>query len=257
MIKSLYLNFKLTIIATITAVVSLPALAIAGNDSLHETGFVEICRSIKLIDGVESVDNAIANMDSTTLSAATQQAADILFDPLSPYCNDEIYINVAEHLLSSGRLGLGDSLRTNDALARAMMNRVGQKATDFMIVDDCGERYTLSDAVKRSPMTVLIFYDPDCSVCSEFEHQLASILPAGIGVVMIGTNNDEYSGVLVRPRDLPDDWIVGQFDDSANYDEDFYDIRITPTVLLLDSSGIVLDKNLTGDNIAERLSRFK
>lgn len=195
----------------------------------------------KMLDG--------ASVDPEAYRRIAEISQDYLFEPESPVANDETFLVVADRLIADGHLSEADLLRADDARSAAMLNRIGHRAADFEFIDRDGKQRNLSDVLKANSRTILMFYDPDCHDCASFEHHLASAGLSDTGVVMISPYG-EQDGLWARhAATMPSEWVVGlpvieDFEDAG-----IYDIRATPTVLLLDRNAVVLAKNLTIDTV--------
>ena len=83
----------------------------------------------------------------------------------------------------------------------------------------------------------------------DFERHLADAGLKDTGVTMISPYG-EQDGLWARhAATMPAEWIVGLPVDEEFEDEEIYDLRAIPTVLLLDREATVIAKNLTLYNI--------
>ena len=117
------------------------------------------------------LDGASADPEAYRRIAEISQV--YLFEPESPVADDELFLAVADRLMADRRLGEADMLRLADAHRAAVLNRVGRRASDFEFVGRDGLRSSLYDAVKTNSRTIVMFYDPDCHDCMDFERHLA------------------------------------------------------------------------------------
>ena len=214
----------------------------------HLTDSVTASEAVAAMFGAASVDpeayRRIAEISQT-----------YLFEPESPVVNDETFLVVADRLLADGRLGEADLVRLEDARGAALLNRVGHRGADFEFVDRDGRKRRLSDAVSAADRTILMFYDPDCQDCALFEHHLENAGLSDVGVVMISPYG-EQDGLWARhAATMPARWIVGLPVADDFEDAGMYELRSTPTVLLLDRNLTVLAKNLTIDTIDAALKK--
>ncbi len=192
------------------------------------------------------LDGASADPEAYRRIAEISQA--YLFEPESPVADDELFLAVADRLMADRLLGEADMLRLADAHRAAVLNRVG-RASDFEFVGSDGLRSSLYDAVKTNSRTIVMFYDPDCHDCMDFERHLADAGLKDTGVIMISPYG-EQDGLWARhAATMPAEWIVGLPVDEEFEDEEIYDLRAIPTVLLLDREATVIAKNLTLYNI--------
>ncbi len=193
------------------------------------------------------LDGASADPEAYRRIAEISQV--YLFEPESPVADDELFLAVADRLMADRRLGEADMLRLADAHRAAVLNRVGRRASDFEFVGRDGLRSSLYDAVKTNSRTIVMFYDPDCHDCMDFERHLADAGLKDTGVIMISPYG-EQDGLWARhAATMPAEWIVGLPVDEEFEDEEIYDLRAIPTVLLLDREATVIAKNLTLYNI--------
>lgn len=197
-----------------------------------------------------------AKVDRRAYRDVAEIAELYLFEPESPVVDEESFIVVADLLLADDLLDNSDRLRIEDARAAAMLNRVGHTAADFEMITREGERMTLGEAVKRHRINVVMFYDPDCHDCAELESFLAGSELGDAGVVMVSPYG-EQDGLWARhAATMPADWIVARPVSEEFDDEGLYDIRLTPTVYLLDSSSTVLAKHPRPEKILTLIERL-
>lgn len=192
-----------------------------------------------------SVSQMIAEWpDSVTFSALPDLARRLLYEPDSPQADDETFLAVADLLLTHNRLSDSDRTRLEYMKETAMLNRVGHRAADFEIRMFSGAVVRLSDLVKAAPLTILLFYDPDCEDCAELENRLMNGLRPGVGVVMVSPYG-EQDGLWARhAATMPDAWSIGLPLDDDFEDSGLYDIRSTPSLLLIDRNMTVITKKI-------------
>ena len=104
---------------------------------------------------------------------------------------------------------------------------------------------------------MLFFYDPDCSNCRKFEKLFAEI-PAFVEMVENGTlrvlaiypdeNREEWAAKAVY---MPQGWIVGSNKQVISEPGNFYDIRATPTIYLLDGRKRVVLKDTSMEQLID------
>ena len=197
-----------------------------------------------------------AKADPRAYQSVAEIAELYLFEPESPVVDEESFIIVADLLLADDFLNESDRMRIDDARSSAMLNRVGHPATDFEMVTRDGKRMKLSEVLNRHRINVVMFYDPDCHDCAELEQFLADNELGDAGVVMVSPYG-EQDGLWARhAATMPDGWIVARPVSDEFDDEGLYDIRLTPTVYLIDSSTTVLAKHLHRENILMLIKRL-
>ncbi len=217
------------------------------DDMFMEQASANFYSIFHVVDSVEASKAAAIMLAGASVDPyAYKKVADIakiyLFEPESPIADDENYFVVADRLLADGKLPNSDLLRIADSKRLAMMNRVGHKAADFEYVDRDGNISNLYEALKSHPKNILMFYDPDCHVCAELEERLMETLPDDTGVVMISPYGEQDGLWAEHAATMPANWIVGRPTNEDFEDEDIYELRTTPTVLMIDNHGVVLSK---------------
>lgn len=224
--------------------------ALIADDSFMEqnsANFYTLFSHTDSINASKAVDAMLAG--ASVSDKAYRRVADIaalyLHEPDSPMIDDESYAVVVDRLLADNRLGEADRLRLEDAHRTLMRNRKGTKAADIAIITRDRTKIRLSDAVALHPVSILIFYDPDCLDCAELEEHLKSNIPEAAGVVMICAYDTDESLWKAHAATMPANWIVTRPADPGFENSEAYDIPVTPTVYLLDRNLTVLAKNLT------------
>lgn len=176
--------------------------------------------------------------------------------PASPYRDEGRYIRFLDSLLDVR--SLPDALRERAEYRRriAMLNRPGSVAADFRYVDRNGKESRLHDL--KSPLTLLIFYDPECPHCDDILRQLAAsgtinraVADKRLTVLAIYAEGkrEVWDDTL---DDLPDNWLTG-YDITGILDEGLYDLPAMPTPYLLDTDKRVVLKDPTPDRLIRRL----
>lgn len=217
------------------------------DDKFMEQSSADFYSIFHVVDSVEASKAAAIMLAGASADPyAYKKVADIariyLYEPESPIADDENYLVVTDRLLADGKLSNADLLRIADSKRMAMMNRVGHQAADFEYVDRYGNVSNLYEALKLHPKNILMFYDPDCHVCAELEEQLMASALGDTGVVMISPYGEQDGLWAEHAATMPADWIVGRPTNEDFEDEDIYELRATPTVLIIDDRGIVLSK---------------
>lgn len=171
-----------------------------------------------------------------------------LSDPNSPMRNEELYILFLQAQVKAMQHIGHDASRPASLLANALKNRPGHKAADFAYTTRSGQHATLWTT--QAPKLLLIFYDPDCSHCSEILKELSSdatlnsqIANGQITVLAIYTEGNRQLWHNTASN-MPQNWTVG-IDESNIVDQQIYDIPAMPVLYLLDNNKTVLMKDPT------------
>ena len=126
----------------------------------HKTAFKAVN---KLYDAALACEKA--NASSNVFETFTELVEKYLFDPNSPYRNEDYYGLFAERLARYSGL----SAQMQDKYARdarlCALNRIGTKATDFRFADRRGKMHTLYGV--KAPYTLLFFSNPGCGACKD------------------------------------------------------------------------------------------
>lgn len=177
-------------------------------------------------------------------------------NPASPHRDEERYIRFLDSLLAGD--SLPEALRERAEYRRrtAMLNRPGSIAADFRYVERHGEVLRLHDL--KSPLTLVVFYDPECPHCGDILRGLAE--SATINAAIAEKNLTVVAIYAEGKRDvwdktcdeLPANWLVG-YDLTGILDEELYHLPAMPTPYLLDSDKQVILKDPTHEQLIRHL----
>lgn len=192
-----------------------------------------------------------AASDEYVFSVLAQASYDLLYDPDSPYLNEEKYIPYMQYLSESDRVD--DAIKERNAflLEAALKNRVGTIATDFSFSDTAGNKTSLRSLTQNPDQKILlIFFDPDCETCQAsisklIGHQnINNEIEKGNLLVLAVYPGDDYDSWLPYASSLPDNWVVGIDPEDIEMNESYY-IRSFPTFYLLGADKKVLAKDIS------------
>lgn len=166
--------------------------------------------------------------------------------PASPYRDEGRYVAFLDSLLAIDTLPEALRERALDRRRIAMLNRPGSIASDFRYLERHGVESRLHDL--QSPLTLLVFYDPECPHCGDILCSLASSESinkaiADKNLTVIAIYAEGKRDVWDKTRgDLPGNWLVG-YDLTGILDEEIYDLPAMPTPYLLDADKRVVLKD--------------
>ena len=173
-----------------------------------------------------------------------------LYDPNSPYRDEDIYGRLAAHC--------GGNLAAEARLCA--MNRRGSVAADFVYEDARGRRHSLH--ALHAPLTVLFFSNPGCNSCKEITDALCSDSKVSYAIEqgLVAVLNIYIDEDLEAWRDYlpnyPKSWHCG-FDPLFILREDNkYHIRAIPSVYLLDSEKKVILKDAPTPRLLNTLNQM-
>ena len=163
-----------------------------------------------------------------------------LYDPNSPYRNDERYLQFLQYAATHQLADYTTNLRYQKHYAMVQKNRVGHKATDFPYTTQAGEKGRLYQL--QSPYILLFFHDPDCDECQyvkkQLENQHAYFAQKGVQVVAVYI--DDKVEVWQKAQ-YPSAWFSVYAPEIDR--QDLYDIKALPTLYLLDAEKKVIVKD--------------
>jgi len=177
----------------------------------------------------------------------TELVSKYLYDPNSPFRNEDYYLPFVKGLASSGFTS--DELRTayRYEAESCALNPFGSKAPDFGYEDIDGRRHRLYDI--KADLTLLFFSNPGCTACktimddlqdaAEFERWIAEGRLA-IASIYIDRELDTWRDY--EPN-YPESWITGYDYKFIIRDDRLYDVRAIPSLYLLDSDKRVILKD--------------
>ena len=191
-----------------------------------------------------------ASVDSLALHTFIEITDRYLYDPNSPFLNEELYIPILKYIVSSDKLDNIYKVRPRYQLSMAMKNRVGSVATDFTITLRNGKLMCLSDV--DSEYTILYFNNPDCSDCERVYEILstAEVFAKNKSLKIVALYIDKDLE-LWKNKQYPSTWINGVCHEIDS--QQTYDLKAIPTLYLLDKDKRVLLKDATVEAIGEFL----
>ena len=174
-----------------------------------------------------------------------------LYDPNSPYRDEDFYGALAAHI------GTPEMTELSKLCA---LNPVGSKATDFVFEDERGRRHRLYDI--QAPFIILFFSNPGCPACKEIIDNLcassaifSNMSTGTVRVLSIYIDEDLDAWREYVPH-YPKSWIVG-FDPLFTLRNDtVYHIRAIPSVYLLDDSKNVIFKDVPTEKLIAYLENI-
>lgn len=180
-----------------------------------------------------------------------------LYNPNSPYRNEELYITVAEGFLSGDKLMPGASERFAFQLQTLQKNRPGMIAGNFSIITSKGEEIALYSI--KSSYTMIFFYEPDCNSCTSnkdyiISSDIFSKADKKLRILAVYTGTD-YDNWRKHAANFPENWIIGYDKDNMVITEQLYDRRASPSVYILDKDKKVMLKDADAYTAEEFVSR--
>ena len=165
-----------------------------------------------------------------------------LYDPNSPYRNDEQYLLFLQYAATHQLATYTTNLRYQQHYAMVQKNRVGHMATDFPYTTQAGEKGHLYGV--QSQYILLFFHDPNCEECQyvkqQLESQHAHFAQKGVQVVAVYINDEVEAW---QKAQYPSSWLSVYAPEIDQ--QDLYNIKALPTLYLLDTQKRVVVKDGT------------
>lgn len=169
-----------------------------------------------------------------------------LYEPNSPYYNDEVYLYFLKYEAKFHFRNVSQSARFKRHYNMIQKNMRGELATDFTYETQTGQSGTLYEIDAES--LILFFNDPTCGECKMVKEELVSKQSAldslGIKVfaVYIDDKPDEW-----RVANYPAEWFNGYAPEIDS--QDLYNIRALPCLYLLDKDKKVINRDTSVEKI--------
>ena len=218
------------------------------NADVTEQAFVDF---INLLPSIEynKVDSAMTKLirsaaaDSVALSHFMEMTERYLYDPNSPFRNEEMYIPVLRAIIATSVLGDDYKIRPQYQLDMALKNRSGDVAADFTITLANGKQQRLSSI--RSEYVILFFNNPDCHDCKRVKEYITNsgILNSDRITVFSAYTDKELE--IWKKTFYPEKWINGY----TAIEKDLYDLKAIPCLYLLDKDKRVILKDAPVERI--------
>lgn len=174
-----------------------------------------------------------------------------LYDPNSPYRNDEQYLLFLQYAATHQLATYTTNPRYQKHYTMVQKNRVGMPAADFPFTTQAGEEGHLYNL--QSPYILLFFHDPDCEECQyvkqQLESQHAHFAQKGVQVVAVYIDDEVEAW---QKAQYPSAWLSVYAPEIDK--QDLYDIKALPTLYLLNTRKLVLLKDVRLEEVINYLS---
>ena len=209
------------------------------------------------------ISHAERESEKEAFSQLLKLAEKYLYEMQSPFRQDEYYIPILRYLLSeesTTEKSDTESYLLRNRLERLLKNRQGELATDFLFTLASGEQRSLYE--QEATPILLLFYDPECRNCKETIRELeassaiSTLLQQNkLKVLAVCLNNNTPIWKDYQQH-FPSDWI-SVYDATLNIREkELYELRMLPTIYLLDNEKKVLLKDAKPDALENVMAGF-
>lgn len=228
---------------------------LVNNRELTEQGFVN---NISLLadktnakelvkDGIDNFCSAMEKHEHAR-KVCMQMVDDYLYNPNSPYYNEELYALYLERMLESKMLDDARKSTLKFKLDLIRRNTPGTVAMDFDYVLPDGKKNSLLRTGVKGDRLLLVFYDPECPSCHDVMNQMImdetlrnAVADGKVTVLAVYTEGD-VDVWKKSLRDMPEGWIVVH-DNMGVKEKALYDLKAMPSIYLLDGEKKVILKD--------------
>ncbi|WP_026327077.1 DUF5106 domain-containing protein [Proteiniphilum acetatigenes] len=193
-----------------------------------------------------------AEIDTMMYVHFTELFEKYLYDPNSPFRNEEYYLPVLQEVVSSPLLTEERRSRYGFQQEMSRQNRVGESANDFTYTVSAGQSFRLYDL--KSEYTLLMFTNPGCSTCAavterlreskELKDALALNSPTRTMLTILALSPDSDPEEWKAPlSEIPAQWVYAYDKSGEITKKRLYDIKAFPTLYLLNKDKKVILKD--------------
>lgn len=240
--------------------------ALISRAEVTEQGFVDFLDMLPLVSTLKAQASLTSMMESASVDSAMYAhfmdlTEKYLYEPNSPFRNEEYYIPVLRHIVATDRLSDIDKVRPAYQLEMALKNRAGEVATDFSYTRTDGSRGRLSRLA--ADYTLLYFNSPDCTDCLRVKEYIAAselfvkltaqALPHP-QLVILAVYPDEDTQMW-KSTAYPSCMLNVHDAERTITRRQLYDLKAVPCLYLLDKDKRVLLKDATIGQIESYLKR--
>lgn len=195
---------------------------------------------------------ALAEVDTAMYYHFCHLFEKYLYEPNSPFRNEELYIPVLQSMLKSKLLSEIEKERIRFQYDFTQKNRVGYKANDFTYTLATEETYKMSAI--DSDYVILFFTNPECPACmsiASYINESAAINKAlsfntpqrtMLTILSVYTDEDIDSWRSYLDR-MPSRWLHAYDDGMQLTHKKLYDLKAIPSIYLLDKNKKVILKD--------------
>lgn len=189
----------------------------------------------------------IAAKDSIGYATYTGLLKKYIYDPNSPYRNDDWYIFVLEHVQASDKTADGEKERAEMELQLLRKNKVGEKAVGFSYTIASGATNDMYNL--HAENILLFFYNPGCEMCANVMEKMKrspviqKALSANVLKILAVYPDDDLSLWQSHRKEFPAEWINSYDRHQDILKKKLYDLKAIPSLYLLDKEKKVILKD--------------
>lgn len=207
----------------------------------------------KTLQAVDKLLERIGKNPVLTIQFA-KAAEEALYGPRSEVWIDEVYLRFLQALEKNKKVPAARKARYMQQLGSLSKSSAGMTAPLFSFTDAEGGKHGY---FPMSTPTVIVFCDPTVADWRMWRMTLETNIP-----FMTAVEKGKVNVMFIVPQEsgnwkeevasYPKSWTVGIAPDIKST----YDIRLTPTVYVIDSKGKIADKNVNPARAVEELLEF-
>lgn len=231
-------------------------------------GFIQFLDNFPMEQAQSFVDRFFHKMEAKQAADTSshmyllmsEMVARYLYDPNSPYRNEDYFLPFVKGLAASAMTP--EAYRAGYVFEARMcaMNPYGSTAPDFSFTDLGGRTHRMSDV--KADYTVLFFSNPGCGACRDIIDQLTQMpwLDPLIAMGKIAVVNIYIDEELDKWREYapsyPSNWHTGYDHRLIIRSDELYNVRAIPSLYLLDSEKHVIMKDAPTEKVLSFLDNF-
>ena len=201
-----------------------------------------------------------ADTSSHVYLLLTELVSKYLYDPNSPYRDEDLYLPFVRGLAASGFTR--DDVRPAYVFEERMcsLNRYGTPAADFRFRDIRGREHSLYGT--KAEYTVLFFSNPGCESCRKIKEELegsralSGLLGTGRAAVLNIYIDRELDKWRESVASYPESWTCGYDFRYIIREDAIYNVRAIPSLYLLDKDKKVLMKDAETRNLLKFINNI-
>ena len=208
-----------------------------------------ISRSISQL--IKEVKKQPQNM--LTLGKIAEEA---LYSDSAVYWSDELYYHFAKAVVETKKITKEDKARFNRHVQVLDYSQVGMRAYDLPYTDENGQECNLKDIT--APFIILFINEYDCDDCLFAKARLSTDIKTNqliddgtLAIVSLSPceADDEWRSAITS---YPDKW----FKAASSEVESYFDLKMTPTIYVLNINHEIVAKNITMDILLNYISKL-
>ncbi|AHF13900.1 hypothetical protein BARVI_09610 [Barnesiella viscericola DSM 18177] len=232
-------------------------------DSLQvaEQAFVDFVSIMRIAprEGTMKGINALlkrASCDEDILLMYAGFADKYLYSGQGPFVSEEAYLPFVEAVLDSKKVDKLYKLRYSYQYDVMTKNQLGMEITDFEYkLPGKDKAYRINKL--KSPFILLYINDPECEDCSlatlrlSVSQALLNEVRSGRLTILSLYPDGETEEWLAGVAEYPKEWIVASMENGDRY----FDLRIMPTIYLLDKDKKIILRNASLEEVEQALKQ--